>query len=520
MTFNSHLIPATSNRVKRAHDLRVHLATIDNAVAIPPQADNGDEARYPDKSGTYTKGLKQDRLGVVNHAAYDSFIKALKSGDPADFEKIITGGNRTQNGPQGGLAFHLNMVDSHQINVRAAPSLDSEEYAAELIELYWASLLRDVSFVDYSTNAVAMRAAAELNGLADYKGPGHGGRVTTENLFRGTFSGEDKGPYVSQFLLKQGTFGALAFDQRYRTNAAHKDFVLDSNEFMDVQNGMPTGKSLTPAGPLYLHDGRGLAAYTHEDVLYEAYFVAYLLLDKLGGSFLNPGNPYRSSKTQNGFASFGGPDVSAALATVAGLAIKAVWYQKWWVHLRHRPESGGGIVHLLKTGQGGTINGHVSNTVLISQAVAACYAANNSYLLSQAFPEGSPTHPAYPTGHGAVAGACITILKFFFDGTKVIPDPKVSADGTALTNYLGVDATKLTINGELHKLASNISFGHGVHGGIHWRSDTLTSIQFGEAVAISYLEDLSKCYNEKFSISLTKLDGTPKTFTHQTGAAD
>ena len=51
---------------------------------------------------------------------------------------------------------------------------------------------------------------------------------------------------------------------------------------------------------------------------------------------------------------------------------------------------------------------------------ASSYAANNSYFLSQAFPEGSPTHPAYPTGHGAVAGACITVLKFFFDGMSII----------------------------------------------------------------------------------------------------
>jgi hypothetical protein len=47
----------------------------------------------------------------------------------------------------------------------------------------------------------------------------------------------------------------------------------------------------------------------------------------------------------------------------------------------------------------------------------------------------------------------------------------------------------LTVNGELHKLADNISFGHGIHAGIHWRSDTDTSIQLGEAVTLSYLQD-------------------------------
>ena len=46
----------------------------------------------------------------------------------------------------------------------------------------------------------------------------------------------------------------------------------------------------------------------------------------------------------------GQPDIAATLTAVASEAVKAVWYQKWRVHLRHRPESGGAIVHLLKTG--------------------------------------------------------------------------------------------------------------------------------------------------------------------------
>jgi len=228
----------------------------------------------------------------------------------------------------------------------------------------------------------------------------------------------------------------------------------------------------------------------------------------------NPGNPYVGSKTQNGFATMGGPDIASALAAVAGVAIRSVWYQKWWVHLRHRPESGGGIVHLQKSGQGGSIQGHVDNLVLNSQALAASHAANNSWFLSQAFPEGSPTHPAYPTGHGTVAGACITVLKFFFDGAQILANPIVSTDGSTTSPYAGADANKLTVDGELHKLASNISFGHGIHAGIHWRSDTVTSIQLGEAVALSYLRDHARTYNEKFHITLKKLDGTQTTISN------
>ena len=128
--------------------------------------------------------------------------------------------------------------------------------------------------------------------------------------------------------------------------------------------------------------------------------------------------------------------------------------------------------------------------ILNSVGLQQSFNKYGTWLLSQAFPEGSPTHPSYPTGHGTVGGACITVLKFFFDGSFVIPDPKMpSSDGLSLLDYTGSDAGQLTVNGELNKLGHNVSFGHGIHAGIHWRSDTDTSLLLGEAVALSFLRD-------------------------------
>ena len=512
---NAELIPATANRNLQSLALRTGIAGNDAFVPTPAQIDNGDEALYTDKSGTYTKGILQSGIGLVDLAAYQSFKNALASSAPVDFENIVLGGPRTLNGPQGGLAFYLGSLDGSQFAVPPAPALASEAYATELVELYWASLLRDIAFTSYHTNAVAAQAASELSSMPTYAGPRNTAKqVTPDLLFRGGFAGETVGPYLSQFLLLPTSLGSLPIEQRYRTNKAKEDFMLDPAEFLQVQNGQPTGKNLTQGEALYLHDGRGLAAYTHNDVLYQAYFLAYLTLNTLSVP-LNPGNPYISSRTQNGFATMGQPDIAATLAAVAAEALKAVWYQKWWVHLRHRPESGGAIVHLQKTGKGGTIEGHVNIIVLESQALQASYATNKSYFLSQAFPEGSPTHPAYPTGHGTVAGACITVLKFFFNGDSLLPNPMVpSSTGQGLMPYTGPDKDSLTVNGELHKLAHNISFGHGIHAGVHWRSDTDTSIQLGEAVALSYLRDRARTYNEQFKISLTKLDGTTTTISN------
>ena len=88
-------------------------------------------------------------------------------------------------------------------------------------------------------------------------------------------------------------------------------------------------------------------------------------------------------------------------------------------------------------------------------------------------------------------------------------------DGLSLVPYTGGDAGEITVNGELNKLANNVSFGHGIHAGIHWRSDTLPPIQLGEAVAISMLQDRAATYAEKFTVSLTKIDGTTATISNQ-----
>jgi len=65
----------------------------------------------------------------------------------------------------------------------------------------------------------------------------------------------------------------------------------------------------------------------------------------------------------------------------------------------------------------------------------------------------------------------------------------------------------MTVNGELHKLAHNSSFCHGIHEGIHWRSDTDYSMLLGEEVALSFLKDKVQTYSEEVSITITKMNG-------------
>jgi hypothetical protein len=488
---------------------------------------NGDEKRYADKSGTYSKALLQKTYGVVDPGVFHAFrfeLGDISGTGNGNFENaaIIRGGDRKLNGPRAAFAYTLAGGDSTAFGdlvVPPAPDVASLEYAAELIELYWASLLRDVPFESYPHSQTAKEAADELDSLAAYKGPRDaGGKVTPHVLFRGGFGekakagyfpGEAAGPYISQLCIQPTMLGQQPIDQKLHTYVAALDYMKTLDAWQAVQNGVtPATVNVVDSELRYMHNGRAIAAFTHVDELYQAYLTAYLVIKTLGIG-PNPGSPYLGYTNDQPFGTFGGPDVAATLGAVAKIALNAVWYQKWIVHLRHRPESGGGIVHLMQTGQGNTIDAHVDPSALGSKALQRSFERNGSYLLSQAFPEGSPTHPAYPTGHGTVAGACITVLKFFFNGFAGIPNAVVpSADGLRLEPYAGNDAEAMTLNGELNKLAHNISFGHGIHAGIHWRSDTDYSILLGEAVALRFLQDHAFTYQEDFSIQVQLLDGT------------
>jgi hypothetical protein len=504
-------------RADESHEIRIDAANVERAVPIPHHPTNGDENRYPDKCGTYTKCLPHDAFGRVDLNAFQSFIAALNSGKPADFENIILGGARKLTDPQAGLAFDLEGTDSHQFEVVPPPAIASAAYGTEMVELYWASLLRDVPFTQYVSNSLAAQAALEITGLPNYTGPKNSSnQVTPSLLFRGAFPGETVGPYISQFFIQPTFLGAQPISQQQVTYLPNIDYMTDFGSWLTVQNGGSTGLADQPDPQLlFEHKGRDLAAWTHVDALYQAYFVAYLVLTSMSAP-TNPGCPYNDSRTQIGFGTFGGPHVAGMLGEVAYRALERSWYQKWFVHRRTRPEGGGGLVHLIEIGQGSNVDCTLSKYLLDSQAVQSSFQKYGSYLLSQAFPEGSPTHPSYPTGHGVVAGACITILKFFFDGNHVIQNPMVPTDdGTQLVPYTDSDAGQITVNGELNKLAHNVSFGHGIHAGIHYRSDSDSSMILGEETALSILRDQVRTFNEKFTINLTKLDGTIATISNQ-----
>jgi hypothetical protein len=319
-------------------------------------------------------------------------------------------------------------------------------------------------------------------------------------LFRGFTPGDLTGPYVSQFLLHDVPYGALTITQRQRTVLPDVNYLTSYDDWLAIQNGGAYGGHAFDPVARYARDLRDLAYYVNVDALYEAYLNACLIL--LGwGAPVDPGLPPVSSRNMEGFAEFGGPHVLSLVTEVATRALKAVWWQKWVVHRRLRPEEFGGRVENQLAGRASY---PIHADLLASAALPLVHDAYGTYLLPLAFPEGCPTHPAYGAGHATVAGACVTILKTFFDETWVIPNPVVpSADGTALVPWTGAP---LTVGGELNKVAANVALARNA-AGVHWRTDYTESLRLGERVALAVLEEQQRGYNQSFTWSFTSFDG-------------
>jgi hypothetical protein len=498
----------TNRRIEAFHR-RVQAAKTDAKFPVPAHPGNGDESLYPNGIGNFTKGFKHDNFGEIDPASYSAYLAAVRTGKRADFDSLEMGGTVPLVDPQAGLAFDLESIDVSQTAIPPVPTLASPERAAEAMEVYWMALTRDVPFSQYGSDSTAQAAAAELNANHAFKGPrDSNGNVTGATLFRGFAPGDLAGPFISQLLIQRFNYGAMPFSG-YLTDlplsAGGADYMTSTATWLKVQNGQAPFEPEHPDSSLrYTRSGRDLAAYVHVDVAYQAYLNAALILGKIG-AHLNSGNPYTGLKSETGFITFGMPMVQVLVAEVASRALKNAWYQKWFVHRAIRPEEYGGLVHFTKTGDK---NYPLDTSILNSQAVQAVFNRNGSYLLPMSYPEGCPQHPSYPQGHGTLAGASVTILKWFFDENFIIPNPVVATDdGTGLTSYTGADAGNLTVGGEINKLASNIGIGRNI-AGVHWRSDYQQSLLLGEAIAISVLRDQKNLYNENFTgFTFTKFDG-------------
>jgi hypothetical protein len=491
---------AGNARQRASYTLRHDAAHAYVGRTVPDTIANGDEYRYADRRASFAKTLVHNDLGEPDALNFQQLVDTLGSGDSDAFAQLprSPAAQVKLNNPQAAYAFGLAGLDGHATYTAPPPVFSSHEQARDLAEVYWQSLTLDVPLREYDSNPLCAAAAAELTALSDSNEP-----VTSASLFRGATPGDLQGPSISQFLWLSVPYGIHTIDQRYKFPSRGQAFLTSYDAWLASQRGSKPKDTLQfDASMRYISSNRELAEYVHQDFSFAPYLNAALVMLRLGDDALSPTNPYRGLTTQSGDITFGNKNILTLIAEAALLGQKGSWYHKWLVHRRARPEVLGGRIENQLTGKA---EYDLHADLLQCDAVARVRQTYGTALLPVAFPEGSPTHPSYPSAHAANAGACITILKAFFNPDFVIPDPvQATSDGSSLEPWTGAD---LTLGAEIEKLASNIAMGRDA-AGVHFRTDSVQGLLVGESQALGLLCDYSRTYNERFDgFQLTTLDG-------------
>ncbi|MEM9944908.1 MAG: phosphatidic acid phosphatase [Cyanobacteria bacterium P01_D01_bin.36] len=542
-----------------ARDIRDKVSDIAESefeTTVPPA--NGDEQDFAKAKtkrvgfASFTKALPHDDKGQVDKKAFDKFLAAVESGTQTDFNKVPLGGKRKLVNPLNAYSYQLIGNDSNGARMAPAPKFNSRNTAVDMVERYWMALCRDIPFDQYANSPLIKAACEDLENLGFKQEFGFS--CTPETIFRGPYEGCDVGPHVSQFLLQDFLFGNQRIRQRQRYPKAGLDYMTDLESWSAINNGTddPTGDDVIE-GSRYITTLRDAGQWVHIDLPHQSGLWATLALLERGVA-QTKANPYANDSipTSEAFGSLGGPDltIQSGLAGVYGL--KHAWFQKWCVHRRLRPEVYAQRLELFRRGDLGSsphkpFNDAVFKEIFGDGADVWCETTvlkrifehnkqqniaqnrgdrDGSWLLPMAFPEGSPTHPAYPGGHSVFIAAAATIAKAFFKDVE-FPCPKQVSDGSELLNdYHGEFLTDykgepLTVHGELNKLIANITlFRDGA--GMHWRTDgtatgpnanTGCSVAhlatggniLGEKLAVSMLRDIKETYRE--SVGTFKFDG-------------
>src|SRR6185437_1225794 len=108
--------PSPEERIRKSFEIRKDCALEQLKAPFPSQIANGDEERYPNFIGNYSKGLPHGELGEVAPHAYRLLLEAIASGTTEAFEKLPLGGTTKLVNPLAGLAFDLEGGDSHSFS--------------------------------------------------------------------------------------------------------------------------------------------------------------------------------------------------------------------------------------------------------------------------------------------------------------------------------------------------------------------------------------------------------------------
>ena len=417
-----------SPRAREAFEVRLKAALFQMRRGTSQHRSNGDERRYEKEIGSFSKFLPHDANGEVDGAAFAALVHAMRTADPADFELIPLGGAGKLVNPQAGFAFGFSARTRRPTPVRVRRDSPARKRQAR----WWSCIGR----------RDARRALRSVRHRSDDCG-GVRGTVGPERLPRpedwrrrdaGQISGDRPAgvsrsrPSSRRCCGSRSTMDLPGRSARrhyaFGHNGSNADYLWDYMEWLTVQNGgaPPRPQQFVGTTRRYIITARDSTEWLHRDFSHQGGTNAVFILMANGVLGLAPGNPYVTSRTQLGNFTLGGSQILDSVASIANNALQACWFHKWSVDRKVRPEEFGGFIdNKLTLGLPRPI--HRRGARLGSAGALAREARDGA--VAEAFAEGCPVHPAYPSGHSAFCGAWGTILKAFFNTEAVIANPVV-----------------------------------------------------------------------------------------------
>lgn len=421
------------------------------------------------------------------------------------------------------------------VTLRGQYEIETGKSLFEMMEVYCKQLVRDIPFINWDSDSTVSNLVTYLNNYgSDITAPTVTGNITVKTFLRGSGPGETVGPYISQFLIKPFMYGNMSVTHKFRPEN-NANTQLSMADWLNVQQGVTeySAAYLTNDNK-HVYSPRVLASIVHNDPFYQFYYNAALIANI--SSIVTSGYD-NSSINSTVWTDGGDPALLVIMAEVGTIALHVAWYQKYGLTLKIRPEVLAQRITLAFNNAGlrssvDKLNDIYTEALKGSNILSLVNTQNvsnggedlsgNNYYLNVLYPEGSPTHPAYPAGHACVAGAMVTVLKAMIkthnSGTPIawVADGRTaeqpSVDGESLVAYSDGDASSMTIVGELNKLASNIALGRDF-AGVHYRADGDQGILSGEEIAIDYLQRKIKEFGATDAglfngFELEKMDGS------------
>lgn len=458
----------------------------------------------------YIKGMKlatddqDDRLpeGVVElDRVIRNYIDPITDReDFSGFDDFEQGGERLFIGVPSVHTVGLYGMDAWRGRLPPAPDPQGDRMAAEMIDAYGMEQLRDVPFVEWPNELggdgsdgippdtlTALRT--DINRIENKVGEWwhDGSRLFVE----ADTDTVDWGPYLSQFLVQDVQLWALNAAQQY-LRYPEEDYNYTEERWLDTIEGK--GQYAAETNPRkpdrekqgYIATPRHLATIVNAEPPFQEYLIATIQL--LGNTDFDDGLPFTTRDQGHVFDyTDTGPVGLLDMVTRAGRqALLTAFFQKWRVHLRCRPETYSGRIHAQsQMGREFGISALITNAeILDERSQSAAY-------LSSAYEEGAPVHPAYPSGHSVIAGACGTVLKTWFPDRDEVPFEETyvpSNDGQS-RDEVDLPAGHTGLYQEIDKLMSNIGLAR-MYAGVHYYSDHYRAIKLGEQVAVGMMADV------------------------------